>query len=78
MASGCCLALRRFRSRLVEVEYQIAPRELEPIPVFQPVEQGPRLLSGVALDQAIPDSSFQIEIEQSGKLACLEQPVGTI
>lgn len=72
------LVLRRFCSGLVEVEYQPAPRELEPIPVFKPVEKGPRLLPGVVLDQAIPESSFQVEIEQSGKFPRLEQPIRTI
>ena len=63
------LVLWRLRSGFVEVEYQPAPRELEPIPLFQPVEKGPRLFSGLALHQAITESSFQIEVEQRRKLA---------
>ena len=70
--------LRGLGSRLVEVEYQAAPRELERVAIFQEIEERPGLLSDHGLHQAVPKTSIEIEIEKGGKLACLEQAVRAI
>ena len=70
--------LRGLGSRLVEVEHQTAPRELEGIAVFQEIEERPGLLSDHGLHQAVPKTSIEIELEKGGELACLEQAVRAI
>ena len=51
---------------------------MEPVTVFQEIEERPGLLTGLVFHQAIPEPPIQVELEKGGKLAGLEQTIRAI